>query len=182
MCHNKDSIIIHKHIQLKIGHNISLFQNTSNSWNYRLCNLIPSHTAPPGLCLSCCWARPPPGGYREPWLLHPRPQSFGYTLLTHPGSRWLLGPLPPARYLVHSHPGRSYRVLVGMSEGDIWWTERERELWTTNSHIQGQTQWLFNYEALRLKAAVHVVWHKQQHAQLFQGDELHVPLITLTHL
>lgn len=37
-------------------------------------------------------------------------------------------------------------------------------------------------EDSRLKAAIHVVRHEQQHAELLQSDELHVPLIALTHL
>ncbi len=38
------------------------------------------------------------------------------------------------------------------------------------------------YSDLRFEAAVNVVWHEQQHAELLQGDELHIPLITLSHL
>lgn len=35
---------------------------------------------------------------------------------------------------------------------------------------------------LRFEAAVDIVWHKQQHAELLQGNELHIPLIALSHL
>lgn len=38
------------------------------------------------------------------------------------------------------------------------------------------------YSHLRFEAAVDVVWHKQQHAELLQGNELHIPLIALSHL
>lgn len=37
-------------------------------------------------------------------------------------------------------------------------------------------------ENSRLKAAVHIVRHEQQHAELLQGNELHVTLIALAHL
>lgn len=37
-------------------------------------------------------------------------------------------------------------------------------------------------ENSRLEAAVHVVGHEQQHAELLQSDELHVALVALTHL
>ncbi len=32
------------------------------------------------------------------------------------------------------------------------------------------------------ETSIHVVWHQQQHTELLQGDQLHVPLITLAHL
>lgn len=35
---------------------------------------------------------------------------------------------------------------------------------------------------LRLKAAVHVVGHEQEHAELLESDELHVALVALPHL
>lgn len=38
------------------------------------------------------------------------------------------------------------------------------------------------YLHLRFEAAVNIVWHKQQHAELLQGNELHIPLIALSHL
>lgn len=34
----------------------------------------------------------------------------------------------------------------------------------------------------RFKAAIDIIRHKQQHAELFQGNKLHVPLIPLSHL
>ena len=35
---------------------------------------------------------------------------------------------------------------------------------------------------LPLEAPVHIVWHKQQHAELLEGDLLHISLVSMAHL
>lgn len=58
-----------------------------------------------------------------------------------------------------------------------------RSLQTSDLLTAGRVARLWSKtENSRLEAAVDVVRHEQQHAELLQSDELHVPLITLTHL
>lgn len=138
----------------------------------------PWHTALRDLCWSCCWAPPPPAGCTAPWWPRPLPRSSGCTRQTRPGSRWWLWLWPPARYLERSRPGRSYRAPAGTSEED---TCDRRE--TIRPPIADfQTKLIVQDQYSRLEAAVDVVRHEQQHAELLQSDELHVALIALTHL
>ena len=35
---------------------------------------------------------------------------------------------------------------------------------------------------IHFEASVYIIGHEQEHAELFQGDELHVPLVAAAHL